>query len=521
MKSGPKSGRFAALRVGAFRCLLPLVTALALGTGVAQSAPFAYATNLLPASVSVIDTASNQISAMIAFPAGSNPTDAALTPDLKKVYVTGNNSHVYVIDAATNTVGANPITVGGLPNGIALTPDGRHAYVACAYTSTVSVIDTATDTVSATIALPSGTNLTNVAITPDGQRAYVTAQSANAVYVLDTNTNTVLGTPIAVAGHPEGIAVTPDGNEIYVTHNDAVAGVSVIDAASNTVVATFAGPYVFAVTFTPDGKRAYATGGGGAGYTLIIDTATRVLLQTLSLGGNDVGITADGKQAYFTGGGANILSVIDTTTNMQTATISGLSLPQNVAVRPLPPGVAVPNVVGKTQAGAMSAIRGAALTVGTITPQPSSAVALGSVISQAPAAGVLVAADAPVGLVVSSGVAVPAVVGATQADAMRTLSGAGLTVGTLTQQPSATVVSGDVISQSPAAGTNVTGGSAVDLVVSSGSPLGDEVGRGGGGGLDALVLAALVGSLMARWHKKAAHNRAGAESDGRDGGPAA
>jgi YVTN family beta-propeller protein len=506
----PRSRSFAALTASTFLRLLALATALILGAGGAQSAPFAYATNLLPASVSVIDTASNQVSAMIAFPASSNPTDAAVTPDLSKVYVTGNNGSVYVIDTATNTVGTNPITVGGLPNGIAITPDGRHAYVACAYTSTVSVIDTATDAVSATISLPPGTNLTNLAITPDGQRAYVTAQGANAIYVLDTTTNTVLGTPIAVAGHPEGIAVTPDGKEVYVTHNDALAGVSVIDVAANTVVATFAGPYVFAVTFTPDGKLAYATGGGGAGYTLIIDTATRALLQTIALGGNDVGITADGKQAYFTGGGANILSVIDTATNLQTATISGLNLPQNVAVRPLPPGVAVPNVVGNTQAAAMSAISAAALTVGTITPQASSAVALGSVISQAPAAGVLVGTGAAVGLVVSSGVTVPTVLGTTQAAATSALTSAGLSVGTLMQNPSATVAAGEVISQSPAAGTSVTGGSAVNLVVSTGNPVGGAGGGGGGGGggcLDALAVAALAGSLVTRRRRAAQRRR--------------
>lgn len=64
---------------------------------------------------------------------------------------------------------------------------------------------------------------------------------------------------------------------------------------------------------------------------------------------------------------------------------------------------------------------------------------------------------------------VPNVVGLVQATAESDITGAGLTVGTVTQQSSATVPSGDVISESPAAGTLVAAGSAVGLVVSTGS----------------------------------------------------
>jgi len=65
-------------------------------------------------------------------------------------------------------------------------------------------------------------------------------------------------------------------------------------------------------------------------------------------------------------------------------------------------------------------------------------------------------------------VAVPNVVGETQAAATTAIMGAGLVVGTVTQQSSSTVASGDVISESPAAGTNVATRSAVNLVVSTG-----------------------------------------------------
>src|SRR5437762_9304449 len=143
---------------------------------------------------------------------------------------------------------------------------------------------------------------------------------------------------------------------------------------------------------------------------------------------------------------------------------------------PPPTPVAVPNVVGQTQAAATSAITSAGLTAGTVTMQSSSTVASGNVISESPAAGASVAKGSAVNLVVSSGapapgqVAVPNVVGETEATATSAITSAGLTAGTVTQQSSTTVASGNVITESPAAGTSVASGAAVSLVVSSGAP---------------------------------------------------
>jgi beta-lactam-binding protein with PASTA domain len=107
-----------------------------------------------------------------------------------------------------------------------------------------------------------------------------------------------------------------------------------------------------------------------------------------------------------------------------------------------------------------------------------------------------VASGSAVDLVISSGPApavVPNVVGQAQATATSAITGAGLAVGTVTQQSSSTVPSGSVISESPAAGTSVATGSTVNLVVSSGSP---PQASGGGGAVDWLTLGALVALLL-------------------------
>src|SRR5258708_19886876 len=93
--------------------------------------------------------------------------------------------------------------------------------------------------------------------------------------------------------------------------------------------------------------------------------------------------------------------------------------------------VAVPNVVGLTQAAATTAITEAKLTLGNVTQQNSNTVATGNVISQDPTSGSSAAEGSPVALIISSGppkVAVPNVVGLTQSPATTAITEAKLTL---------------------------------------------------------------------------------------------
>jgi beta-lactam-binding protein with PASTA domain len=65
---------------------------------------------------------------------------------------------------------------------------------------------------------------------------------------------------------------------------------------------------------------------------------------------------------------------------------------------------------------------------------------------------------------------VPSVVGLTEADATKTITGAQLAVGTVTKEYSGTVDSGNIMSQNPASGSSVADGSVVNLVISVGFP---------------------------------------------------
>ncbi|MDT3780006.1 PASTA domain-containing protein, partial [Nitrospira sp. MA-1] len=159
-------------------------------------------------------------------------------------------------------------------------------------------------------------------------------------------------------------------------------------------------------------------------------------------------------------------------------------------------GPAVPNVVGKTQAAAQTAITTAGLKLGTVNSTNSPTVPIGRIISQTPAPGTRVAAGSVVNLVVSLGIAVPKVVGLPQAAAQSAISGAGLTVGTVTTANSATVAIGSIISQNPTAGSNVAAGSVVDLVVSLGAQIPNVVGLKQAAAKEALTTAGLTVGIV-------------------------
>jgi YVTN family beta-propeller protein len=89
------------------------------------------------------------------------------------------------------------------------------AYVANNGDGTVSVIDTATRKLVATI--PVGRGGDGVAVTPDGKRAYVANSGSNTVSVIDAASNKVVGT-VQVGNDPHGVAVSPDGTHVYIAN---------------------------------------------------------------------------------------------------------------------------------------------------------------------------------------------------------------------------------------------------------------------------------------------------------------
>lgn len=132
--------------------------------------------------------------------------------------------------------------------------------------------------------------------------------------------------------------------------------------------------------------------------------------------------------------------------------------------------VSVPNLIGKSEADAQSALSAAGLT-GSVSTSHSDSVEEGLVISQGTNAGTKVTAGTSVSFVVSLGkekVSVPYLISLSREDAEKALRDAGLAVGSVTEEYDGSMNAGLVISQVTSAGTEVEKGTAVSFVISLG-----------------------------------------------------
>ncbi|AMD88093.1 serine/threonine protein kinase [Actinomyces radicidentis] len=133
--------------------------------------------------------------------------------------------------------------------------------------------------------------------------------------------------------------------------------------------------------------------------------------------------------------------------------------------------VAVPDVAGRSEDEARTAVEAAGLTWGSPSQSYSDTVPADTVISTEPSASDRLRVTGTVTAVVSLGVeqkTVPDVVGMTQEAATSALEGAGLALGAVTSAWSSKVPEGEVISSDPVSGTALDHGSAVALEVSKG-----------------------------------------------------
>jgi uncharacterized repeat protein (TIGR01451 family) len=260
----------------------------------------AYVVNADDNTVSVINTTTNTVTTTIPF-AGSYPLEIAITPDGAKAYVTNNgNNSITVIDTTINTILTSIyLEYGNILYGVAITPNRAQAYVtsmnggteAGTFTGTVTIIDTATDTIVDGITVGNGPE--GVAITSDGKQAYVANFDDNTISVIDTATLNVtatipIGPPHAPIG-PSAIAITPDETKAYVA-NFGNNTVSVIDTATNTITTTISvGGAPLAIAITLDGTEAYVVNDGSNNVS-IIDTNTDTVTGTIAVGTDPLGI---------------------------------------------------------------------------------------------------------------------------------------------------------------------------------------------------------------------------------------
>lgn len=228
--------------------------ALPEGVGITPNGRYAYMASTDNDRIYVFDLLNPPLTDSVFFTSGNNPKLFAFSPMGDYVYVTnqGPPATLSVIQTSTNTiVNAIPFTLPAY--GVAITPNGKYAYVTHPQSNYVSVVDLASTSVTQTITV--GNAPYYIAITPNGKYAYVANEADDTVSMIDLKSNTATNT-ISVGNGPRGVAITSDGKHVYITNFNANT-VSVIHTSTNTVIATVSvGRNPFGLAITPSAAHA-------------------------------------------------------------------------------------------------------------------------------------------------------------------------------------------------------------------------------------------------------------------------
>jgi len=239
---------------------------------------------------------------------------------------------------------SSTLDMPGPVTGLVLTADGSTLLATIGQPKgTLAVVDVASRKVRRAVV---GHTPTAVAVSPDGRTAYVCNRFANNVSVVDLGSLKETAR-IAVLREPIACALTPDGQRLFVANHLPVgradgdytgAAVSVIDTQAGTVTAALALPNgstgVRGLCLSPDGAFVYVThilaryqlpttqlerGWMNTNGLSIIDAAKGAYLNTVLLDDVDQGAanpwgvvcTADGASILVAHAGTHELSIID------------------------------------------------------------------------------------------------------------------------------------------------------------------------------------------------------------------
>jgi len=207
---------------------------------------------------------------------------------------------VYAVDLTTGTVIAT-IPVGRQPRAIAVNPVTDTVYAANWRDATVSVISGATDTVTATIALPAqGGDLSDMAVDATTNTIYISGGSGSpskGVFVLNGATSSVSFIALSDCEDPPvGVAINPATNTVYTNCDgyDLSNHIFAINGATGMVTNDVAEKYQSdgQVTVDPNTNLLYIsrTGTGTGQGVTAYDGTTLAPVGEVSLPGNPLSL---------------------------------------------------------------------------------------------------------------------------------------------------------------------------------------------------------------------------------------
>lgn len=248
-------------------------------------------------SLDVVDSRTLRVKRRI--PLSGRPNNISVSKDGSKVYVgiMEMPGSVDIVDVNAMAV-VKTLPVEGAIHNVYVTPDGRHAVAGSIQTSTINVIDTASDELAWTLKMSSGIRPMAFDTNADGstRNIYVQLSDFHGFAVVDfarreeiarvehppvpgqvAHTDGLQGAPA------HGLAVSPDGRTLW-SASKVYSHVYIHSLPDlKEIGRVFVGQHPEWVTFTPDGKYAYI-GAAGDNETCVVDVAAMKAVARIPVG---------------------------------------------------------------------------------------------------------------------------------------------------------------------------------------------------------------------------------------------
>jgi len=288
------------------RLALSLVALATIASGAASQTSSAARLLVLlrnASALAIVDPASGKVLGRV--PVGKDPHEVAVTPDGKTAFVASTSEGISVIDVPAMKE-LRRVDTGTLSAPHDVLYAGGKVYFTAEGFKTIGRYDPAANRIEWMLGIgQDGTHM--MVLAKDQQTMWVPNRGSNSISVIEG----VAGGPpkfrttaIPVPGKtPEGLDLSPDGRELW-TATRGDGGVSIIDTASRKVTQSFNLKLTDAnrLKFTPDGKVLILD--GGTGTLIVLDAASRKEIKRLKVAPGDSGdggifVMPDGSRAYL------------------------------------------------------------------------------------------------------------------------------------------------------------------------------------------------------------------------------
>jgi YVTN family beta-propeller protein len=228
---------------------------------------------------------------------GKNPQSVALSPDGRTAYLPAHERGTLAVVDLDDRVLRALIRVGkGAVDALAL-PDGRRVLVSRVHGrgGGLVVVDVEARQVTGTVA---GIRQPRaMATSPDGASVYVPSMTDDRLWRLDAQTLDVTG-EVEVGRRPSAVAASPDGTRLYVAAfwSDEVVVLDAAGLATEARIRVASSPRRLAVS--GDGQYVYAACADG--WLTIIDTSDGLSMMTVRPGTYEGGVDASRHLCYVT-----------------------------------------------------------------------------------------------------------------------------------------------------------------------------------------------------------------------------